>query len=73
MTFAYCSNEISQEGSKKMNFYKRSYQPILRYLCTEAIKRPGEISLHRHFKQYSLENFRKFNKEWFCIGTHQPL
>ena len=34
-----------------MNFYKRSYQPILPYLYTEAIKRRGEISLHRHFKQ----------------------
>ena len=33
-----------------MNFYKRSYQPILHYLYTETIKRQGEISLHRHFK-----------------------
>ena len=32
-----------------MNFYKRSYQSILRYLYTEAIKRQGEISLHKHF------------------------
>ena len=33
-----------------MNFCKRSYQPILRYLYTETIKRGGEISLHKHFK-----------------------
>ena len=32
-----------------MNFYKIIYQPILRYLYTEAIKRQGEISLHKHF------------------------
>ena len=32
-----------------MNFCKRSYQPILRYLYTETIKRGGEISLHKHF------------------------
>ena len=33
-----------------MKFCKRSYQPILRYVYTEAIKRQGEISLHKHFK-----------------------
>ena len=43
-------SEISQERSKIMNFDKRSYQPILRYLYTEAVKRQGEISLHKHFK-----------------------
>ena len=32
-----------------MNFCKRSYQPILRYLYTEVKKRRGEISLHKHF------------------------
>ena len=32
-----------------MNFYKRSYQLILRYLYTETIKRQDEILLHRHF------------------------
>ena len=32
-----------------MNFYKRNYQLILRYLYTETIKRRGDISLHRHF------------------------
>ena len=32
-----------------MNFCKRSYQPILRYLYTETIKRGGEISLHNIF------------------------
>ena len=42
--------EISQERSKTTNFCKRSYQPILRYLYAEAIKRRGKISLHRHFK-----------------------
>ena len=34
---------ISQERSNIMNFYKRSYQPILRHLYTETIKRRGEI------------------------------
>ena len=38
-----------------MNFYKRSYQPILRYLYTETIKRGGKISLHKHFKLYARE------------------
>ena len=33
-----------------MNFSKRSYQPILRYLYTEVKKLWGEISLHKHFK-----------------------
>ena len=34
-----------------MNFCKRSYQPILRYLYTETIKHGGEISLHKHFTE----------------------
>ena len=42
-------SEISQERSKIMNFCKRSYRPILRYLYTATIKRGGEISLHEHF------------------------
>ena len=42
-------SEISQERSKIMNFYKRRYQLILRYLYTETIKCRGEISLHIHF------------------------
>ena len=42
-------SKISQEKSKIMNFCKSSYQPILRYLYTETIKRGGEISLHKHF------------------------
>ena len=42
-------SKISQERSKIMNFCKRSYQPILRYLYTETKKRGGEISLHKHF------------------------
>ena len=51
MIFAYYSeSEIPQERSKVMNFYKRSYQLILRYLYSETIKRRGEISLHRLFK-----------------------
>ena len=40
-----------------MNFNKRSYQPILRYLYTEATKRQGEISLHKHFKEPEDEDF----------------
>ena len=34
-----------------MNFCKRSYQAILRYLYTEVKKRRGEISLHKHFNK----------------------
>ena len=43
-----------------MNVYERSYQPILRDLYTEAIKRHGEISLHKHFKKIDsyLENYK---------------
>ena len=33
-----------------MNFRKRNYQPILRYLDTDVTKRRGEILLHKHFK-----------------------
>ena len=49
MIFAYYSKQNSQERSKIMNFCKRSYQPISRYLYTDTIKRGGEISLHKHF------------------------
>ena len=35
-----------------MNFCKRSYQPILRYLYTETIKGGGEILLHKHFNVF---------------------
>ena len=34
-----------------MNFCKRSYQPILRYLYSEVKKHRREISLHKHFNQ----------------------
>ena len=37
-----------------MNFCKRSYQLIFRYLYTEVTKRRGEISLHKHFKKIAL-------------------
>ena len=37
-----------------MNFCKRSYQPILRYVYTEVKKCRGEISLYKHFKLCSL-------------------
>ena len=43
-----------------MNFCKRSYQPILRYLYTKVKKRRGEISLHKHFKL--LERRERFSK-----------
>ena len=50
--FAYCSNgNFLRKRQDNENFYKRSYQSIQRYFCTEAIKRRGEISLHRHFKK----------------------
>ena len=39
-----------------MNFYKKSYQLILRYLYIETIKRRDEISLHRHFQFLFLLN-----------------
>ena len=51
MIFAYYSSEISHERSQTMNFCKRSYQPILRYLYTKVKNRRGEISLHKHFKR----------------------
>ena len=47
-------SKISQERSKIMNFCKRSYHHILRYLYTEIIKRGGEISLHKHFKRLEI-------------------
>ena len=39
-----------------MNFYKKSYQLILRYLYIETIKRRDEISLHRYFQFLFLLN-----------------
>ena len=53
-------SEISQEKGKTMSFYKRSYQLILRYLYTEAIKRWDGISLHRHLK-YEQECFMRYS------------
>ena len=47
-------SKISQERSKIMNFCKRSYHHILRYLYTEIIKRGGEISLHKHSKRLEI-------------------
>ena len=43
-------SEISQDRSKIVNLYKKSYQQILRYLLTDAIKRWGKFSLHRYFR-----------------------
>ena len=54
MIFNIIQSEIFHERSKIMNFYKRSFQPILRYLYTETIKCRGEISLHRHFNGLKL-------------------
>ena len=51
-------SKICQERSKIMNFCKRSYQSILRYMYTETIKRGGEISLHKHFKFEAFEIFK---------------
>ena len=45
MIFAYFQSEISEEGSETMNFYERSYQPILCFLYTVTLKRPGESVL----------------------------
>ena len=60
MIFAYIiQSKISRERSKIMNFYKRSYQPILRYLYTETIKLRGEISLLRHFKGSTRKNVNR--------------
>ena len=43
-----------------MQFCKRSYQPILRYLYTEDAKRRGEISLHKHFNMCKNCNYIQF-------------
>ena len=70
--FAYHSKWDFSRKKQDNNFYKRSYQPILRYLYTEAIKRQGEISLHKHFnckwsmtllnyKSISLLKYIKYN------------
>ena len=42
-----------------MNFYKRSYQPILHFLYSGAIKCWGEVLLHRHFKMSEIVLIRK--------------
>ena len=62
-----------------MNFCKRSYQPILRYIYTETIKRGGEISLHKHFKygkkpklSLSPQN-RDYNKSLAQVYNVAPL
>ena len=58
MIFAYIvQSEISQERSMIMNFYKRSYEPILRYVYTEGIKRRGEISLHNKLSFVASQTF----------------
>ena len=54
-------SKISQERSKVMNFYKSSYQLILRYLYTETVKRRGEISLHKHFNNLKGKWQQTFN------------
>ena len=43
-------NSQERRHDQIMNFCKRSYQAILRYLYTEVIKHRGEISLHKHFE-----------------------
>ena len=45
-------SEVSQI-SKIVNLCKKNYQLILRYLHTEAIKRPGELSMHKQFNSNS--------------------
>ena len=62
-----------------MNFCKRSYQPILRYLYTEVTKRRGEISLHKHFNQIALQSWgqgrmNQHNSNMVCTDlVNQPF
>ena len=59
-----------------MNFRKRSYQPILRYLYTETIKRGGELSLHKHFKRcYQLKTLKRptFKRNWNQFAVEFPI
>ena len=52
-----------------MNFCKRNYQLILRYLYTEAIKRQGEISLHKHFNSPN-QMAETFNTYFSNVGSN---
>ena len=61
-----------------MNFCKRSYQPILRYLYTEVKKRRSEISLYKHFKKHfrtllllGLKQF--FLKHAYIVRNTRPV
>ena len=56
-----------------MNFYKRSYQPILRYLYAEAIKRQGEISLHKHFNNLFQTCYNKLGTSSANTTCWQPV
>ena len=64
--------KISPERSNIMNFYKRSYQPILRYLYIKAIKRRGKISLHRHIQSMLFRNFQVY-KFWQCYHVGDSI
>ena len=57
-----------------MNFCKRSYQPILRYLYTETIKRSGKISLHKPFNtNISLHPVHFFRSKDFALNSLPSL
>ena len=59
-----------------MNFDKISYQLILRYFCTETIKRRGEISLHktivaRYFDSISRSLSNQTNYSQACSDLYR--
>ena len=53
MIFSYYSKP-NFSGKNQNEDIRRSYQPILHQLYTEAIKRRGGISLHKHFNVLQL-------------------
>ena len=50
-----------------MNFCRRNYQPILRYLYTKTIKRGGEISLHKHFNEGNTKEIMSVKESVYLI------
>ena len=62
MIFAYYLKPNFSRKSQTMSFCKRCYPPISRYLYTEAKKRGGEISLHKHFKEVPCLDYIKYSR-----------
>ena len=64
------------QESKIMNFCKRSYQPILRLLYVDTIKRRGKISLHKHLASDVFVNtdVSELSRCRRCLlGTHSVI